>query len=193
LQLNFGLEADEWLGTLPDASTSTNLFEAGYLDYVETVFDRKARLYKVSAYLPLSLITKLRLNDVLIISNQTFRINSIKTNLLTNKTDLELYNKDEFVSQITNNQVAFLDRPTNVQVDSTTSSTITISWLPATGSDATRIYVNGGVYATPDELLSIEISPLESGTTYDIGVSARYDIDGDKAYSFPVKLTATTD
>jgi hypothetical protein len=193
IQLNFGLEADEWLGDLPDPDTSTNLFEAGYLDYVETVFDRKARLFKVSAYLPLSLITKLRLNDVLIISNQTFRINSIKTNLLTNKTDLELYNKDEYVSQVANSQVAFLDRPTNVQVSSTSSNSITISWLPATGSDATRIYVNDGVYATPDELLSIEIFPLESGRTYDIGVSARYDIDGDKAYSFPVKLTATTD
>lgn len=193
IQLNFGLEADEWLGDLPDPDTSTNLFEAGYLDYVETVFDRKARLYKVSSYLPLSLITKLRLNDVLIISNQTFRINKIKTNLLTNKTDLELYNKDEYVSQVENSQVAFLDRPTNVQVSSTSSNSITISWLPATGSDATRIYVNGGVYATPDELLSLEIYPLESGRTYDIGVSARYDIDGDKAYSFPVKLTATTD
>ena len=193
MQLNFGLEADEWLGTLPNAATSSNLFDAGYLDYVETVFDRKARLFKVSAYLPLSLIVKLKLNDFLIINNQNFRINKIKTNLLTNKTDLELYNKDEYVSNLANSQVAFLDRPTNVQVSSTSSNLITISWLPASGSDATRIYVDGGVYATPDELLSLEIYPLESGTTYEIGVSARYDIDGDKAYSFPVTLTATTD
>jgi hypothetical protein len=141
----------------------------------------------------LSLIVKLKLNDFLIINNQNFRINKIKTNLLTNKTDLELYNKDEYVSQVANGQVAFLDRPTNVQVSSTSSNSITISWLPASGSDATRIYVDGGVYATPDELLSLEIYPLESGTTYEIGVSARYDIDGDKAYSFPVTLTATTD
>ena len=193
IQLNFGLEADEWLGDLPNPSTSTNLFDAGYLDYVETVFDRKARLFKVSAYLPLSLIIKLKLNDFLIINNQNFRINKIKTNLLTNKTDLELYNKDEYVSNLVNSQVAYLDRPTNVQVSSTSSNSITVSWLAASGSDATRIYVDGGVYATPDELLSLEIYPLESGRTYDIGVSARYDIDGDKAYSFPVTLTATTD
>ena len=193
IQLNFGLEADEWFGTLPNPDTSTNLFQAGYLDYVETVFDRKARLFKVSAYLPLSLIVKLKLNDFLIINNQNFRINKIKTNLLTNKTDLELYNKDEYVSQVANGQVAFLDRPTNVQVSSTSSNSITVSWLPASGSDATRIYVDGGVYATPDELLSIEIYPLESGRTYDIGISSRYDIDGEKAFSFPVTLTATTD
>jgi hypothetical protein len=193
MQLNFGLEADEWFGELPNPSTSTNLFEEGYLDYVQTVFDRKGRMLKVDAYLPLSIITQLKLNDQLIIANTVFRINSIKTNLLTNKSKLELYNKPEFASNVANEQFAYLDRPTNVQVSSTSSNSITISWLPASGSDATRIYVDGGVYATPDELLSLEIYPLESGTTYEIGVSARYDIDGDKAYSFPVTLTATTD
>jgi hypothetical protein len=106
LSLNFSKEKDEFLLETP--TSSINLFDNGYEDYVEAVFDRKARMLKVSAYLPLSILQKLKLNDRLIIADKIFVINKIKTNLLTNKSDLELYNKEEFISQIENSQFAYL-------------------------------------------------------------------------------------
>ncbi|WP_288955061.1 hypothetical protein [uncultured Polaribacter sp.] len=191
LQLNFGLEADEWLGEIP--SQSTNLFEDGYLDYVETVFNRKSRMLKVSAYLPLSIITKYNLNDKFIINNQSFRINSIKTNLLTNKTDLELYNKDEFVSQLQNDQVAYLGRVAQLTESAKGTDFITVSWDAVTGATGYNVYVNGGLFsAEPNTTTTLKVNGLESGFTYDISVRVKYSISGNDIFSFDTGITATT-
>ena len=196
LQLNFGLEADEWEGEIP--SQSTNLFEEGYLDYVESVFNKKGRMYKVDAYLPLSLITKYKLNDRFIINNTSFRINSIKTNLLTNKTQLELYNKDEYASQINNGQVAYLDRPTELQATSIFTTKIDISFRGNGDETDFDIYLNGGLF---DSIPSIgapalynytDLKGLESGTTYNISVRAKYNVSGTDLFSFDTGITETT-
>ena len=189
LQLNFGLEADEFLGEIP--TLSTNLFEDGYFDYVQTMFDPTSRLFKYTAYLPLSILLKLQLKDKLVIANNAYRINSIKTNLLTNKTELELYNRSEFVSQINNNQFAYLDRVAQVTVSSKTSSSIDITWTAVTGTVGYDVILNGGGYVTTVGT-AIKLSPLESGTTYNIGVRAKYSISGDDAYSFDTTITETT-
>ncbi len=189
LQMNFGLEADEYLGEIP--SNSTNLFEDGYFDYVQTMFDPTSRLFKYTAYLPLSILIKLQLKDRLVIANNSYRINSIKTNLLTNKTELELYNRSEFVSQINNNQFAYLDRVAQVTVSSKTSSFIDITWTAVTGAVGYDVILNGGVFVTTLGN-GIKILPLESGTTYNIGVRAKYNISGDDAYSFDTTITETT-
>ena len=189
MQLNFGLEADEWLGEIP--SQNTNLFEENYFDYVESVFNKKGRMLKVDAYLPLSLITKYKLNDRFIINNTSFRINSIKTNLLTNKTQLELYNKEEYASQINNGQVAYLDRVAQLTSPSKTSTAINLSWTAVTGVVAYEIILNGGVFGTTVGT-SIKVTPLEPDTTYDISVRAKYNVSGTDLYSFDTGITVTT-
>jgi len=189
LQLNFGLEADEFLQEIP--TLSTNLFEDGYYDYVQTMFDPTSRLFKYTAYLPLSILLKLQLKDKLVIANNAYRINSIKTNLLTNKTDLELYNRSEFVSQINNNQFAYLDRVAQVTVSSKNSSSINITWSAVTGVVGYDVILDGGVFDTTVGT-AIKLSPLESGTTYNIGVRAKYSISGADAYSFDTSITETT-
>ena len=189
MQLNFGLEADEWLGEIP--SQNTNLFEENYLDYVESVFNKKGRMYKVDAYLPLSIITKYKLNDRFIINNTSFRINSIKTNLLTNKTQLELYNKDEYASQINNGQVAYLDRVANLQTTAIGTTSIDISWDSVSGATGYDVYVNGGFFVTTVGT-GLKVTPLESGRTYDISVRAKYNVSGTDLFSFDTGITATT-
>jgi len=190
LQLNFGLEADEFLQEIP--TLSTNLFEDGYFDYVQTMFDPASRLFKYTAYLPLSILLKLQLKDKLVIANNAYRINSIKTNLLTNKTELELYNRQEFVSQINNSQFAYLDRVAQVTSPSKSSTSINITWTAVTGAVGYDVILNGGVLGTTP-LTSIKVTPLEPNTTYNIGVRAKYNIDGNDAYSFDTSIVVTTD
>ncbi len=189
LALNFGLEMDEYLLEVP--AGYDNLFSAGYFDYVETVFDRQARMLKVSAYLPLSIITRYRLNDRFVIANKSYRINSIKTNLLTNKTDLELFNKEEYNSQILNDQVAWLGRVANLEVTTKSTDFITVSWGAVSGVTGYNIYVNGAYF---DTTLStgIKVNLLESDTWYNITVRAKYDVDSNDVFSFDTGITEKT-
>ena len=192
--LNFGIEADEWTGA---SENTTNLFSDGYLDYTEAVFNINSRLLKVSAYLPLSIITKYQMNDTFIINNKPYRINSIKTNLLTNKTDLELYNKKEYVSQIENFEAAFLGRLAQVTT-TPTSSTIIVGWTPLPNPVANNIvgyslYVNGN--KTNDfgaDISGTTLFPLPSKTSYSIEVKVRYEQNLVIRYSFGVGQTTTT-
>ena len=191
LALNFGLEMDEYLLEVP--AGYDNLFSAGYFDYVETVFDRQARMLKVSAYLPLSIITRYRLNDRFVIANKSYRINSIKTNLLTNKTDLELFNKEEYNSQILNDQVAWLGRVANLQSTTKDASSITISWDAVSGVTGYNIYVNGSLFsAEPSYITGIKVNLLESDTWYNITVRAKYDVDSNDVFSFDTGITEKT-
>ena len=84
--INFGPMTNEYAR---EVFTNT-LFTRYYYNYVTNIFRENARLIKVTAYLPLRVILNYKLNDYIRINDKTFRINSIKTNLLNNKTELEL-------------------------------------------------------------------------------------------------------
>ena len=49
-------------------------------------------MIKVTAYLPLKIYYNLRLNDKIQLGQKNYRINSLKTNLTTGKTEFELLN-----------------------------------------------------------------------------------------------------
>ena len=89
--INFDNETDEW--NLTDYNVNTNsLFKKFYANYVDSLFDPKKRMYKVKAYLTTEVFINMRLNDRLIINNRVFTINSIKTNLKTEVSEIELLN-----------------------------------------------------------------------------------------------------
>ena len=69
-----------------------NLYGIHYSEYIAAIFDIKRRTFKFRAKLPIQLLTRLNLNDVLIIDGLDYRINKFETNLLTGITDLELIN-----------------------------------------------------------------------------------------------------
>ena len=68
------------------------LFETEYKSYIESVFNPRKRMVKVTAYLPLKIYYNLRLNDKIQLGQINYRINSLKTNLTTGKTEFELLN-----------------------------------------------------------------------------------------------------
>ena len=86
------------LGFESEISTYTNeplnntLYSNHYKNYLEAIFNVKRRTFKVSAQLPIQIITRLQLNDIITIDQLDYRINNFKYNLLTGRTQLELIN-----------------------------------------------------------------------------------------------------
>jgi hypothetical protein len=185
--LNFGVEADEFFLE----PKGTNLFAKYYADYIIGVFDRQGRILTVDAYLPLHIILNYNLNDRFIIANKVYRINSIKTNLLTNKSKLELYTSTEPITQLENSQSASADRVAQVTVTTKSTDFITIGWTAVTGVVGYDVILNGGVFTTTVGT-SLKVNNLQSGTTYNIGVRAKYNISGNDVYSLDTTITETT-
>ena len=87
--INFSNEFNEY--TLSTDFTGT-LFNNYYLNYIKDVFNTQRRLTKVTAYLPMKVYYNLKLNDLIEIGQDTYKINSLTTDLTTGKTEFELLN-----------------------------------------------------------------------------------------------------
>ena len=194
--VNFGFEADEYTqGTGSSTQTSSNdLYTKYYRNYVANLFARNSRKTNVSAYLPLNVILNYRLNDIFIIGTTEYRINSIKTNLLTNKSDLELYNLQVNTSQSLNGQRQELQRVQNLETSSKTSSSISIQWdaIQANNIFNYEIYLDGEFYDEVFPGTTELVNNLESDTTYKISVRAIYSIGVDFAGAFDTDLFEKT-
>ena len=167
--LNFGQENDEF----QLAVTGRNLFETYYQDYIVSLFDAKGRKINVSAYLPLHIILRYNLNDRFIINGRSYKINTIQTNLLTNKSDLELITELQSISELENGINPNAHRVASPTVFTKDASSITLTWTAVSGVTGYNLYVDDGqvdvVVGT-----SYKFSSLESGTTYKLGVQASY-------------------
>lgn len=69
-----------------------SLYANYYDDYITSLLDGAARLIRVKANLPLSFLLQYSLADRLIIKGTYYRINSIRTNLQTGVSELEIIN-----------------------------------------------------------------------------------------------------
>src|SRR5690606_1132539 len=68
------------------------LYSNHYQRYIESIFNIKKRSFSYSAVLPLHIILKLQLNDILKIKESYYRIDKYNFNLLTGKTSFDLIN-----------------------------------------------------------------------------------------------------
>jgi len=84
--LNFGAEYDEFNG---DVNTNS-LFSRFYEQYIIQTFNQNGRIIKVTANLPVSFVLNYTVNDIIVINAQEYYINSIRTDLTTGKSQLEL-------------------------------------------------------------------------------------------------------
>jgi hypothetical protein len=94
--LNFNAEVNEY-ELIP---FNKSLFEKYYSTYIKEVFDKRRRLTKIKAYLPVSTLHKLSLADKIVIFNKSYKINSINTNFETLLSNLELINISEDIGII---------------------------------------------------------------------------------------------
>lgn len=89
VNIHFDEELNEYDVT---GSYTDTLFDDYYFNYLTGVFRTKRRLIKVSAFLPLKILRNYTLADRFVLNNRPYKINSIKTNLKTGKSDIELLN-----------------------------------------------------------------------------------------------------
>ena len=193
--LNFGIEIDEFFREVK----GINLFSKYYADYLLSIYDRQGRIKKVEAYLPLHILLNYNLNDKFIIGNKSYRINSIKTNLLTNKSSLELYTLSESATGVSSSQFSILPRLAALNVTATSSSSVTLGWTPAGASNPDNV-TGYDVYKDDEfvETLGNDISGrtltgLDSGITFKLAIRTRYTISSTVVFSEDKIVFATTD
>ena len=86
--LLFESEFSSWDGSVLDK----NLYTIHHEDYIQAIFELKRRIFMYTANLPIQIVTRLKLNDVIAINGIDYRINKYSYNLLNGLTKLELIN-----------------------------------------------------------------------------------------------------
>ena len=97
INIHFQNELNEFLANQPSGTDNADeftdtLFETEYKEYIQDVFSLRRRLLKVTAYLPMKVYYNLQLNDLIELGQDRYKINSMKTDLTTGKTEFELLN-----------------------------------------------------------------------------------------------------
>ena len=86
--LNFNAEINEFTSQV----FFDTIYDRYYSDYIGDIFSIKRRMYNFSAILPNSLLSKLKLNDRLVIGNTRYIQNSTTSNIVNRADELELIN-----------------------------------------------------------------------------------------------------
>jgi hypothetical protein len=84
--LNFDTENDEFNLVFNEES----LFKNYYKTYIESVFNQYNRITKINALLPIKVLSKYELNDRFIINGESYKINSVTSNLMNGNSEVEL-------------------------------------------------------------------------------------------------------
>ncbi len=100
INIHFQNELNEYLANEPDGLVggdnalgfTDTIFQTDYREYIQDVFSLRRRLLKVTAYLPMKVYYNLQLNDLIELGQDSYKINSMKTDLTTGKTEFELLN-----------------------------------------------------------------------------------------------------
>ena len=87
--MNFGSEKSEWTATNFDKS----LYKTHYDTYIKGAFSQSRRLSKFKAYVPISVISKLGLEDKIIVFDNLYKINTLTTNFQNGLSSFELINE----------------------------------------------------------------------------------------------------
>jgi hypothetical protein len=130
--INWGAEQS----TFTNKIEQNSLFQNYYSAYLTNTFNQKARLMKIKAILPIFLLSKLALNDKIVIRDKRYIINSYQTELTTGETSLELMSdfRNITLSATTTTTTA---TPTTSTTSTSTSTTSTSTTTTSTSTSTT--------------------------------------------------------
>jgi chitodextrinase len=187
--IHFGEEQDEYTGN----RITNSLFQLHYSKYIANIFNQNSRIYTIKAFLNLNTIFSYEMNDNFVINNKEFFINSIRTDLSTGATDLELipaYETEEVLPPDTEAPTV----PTNLTFVSATDSKIQFSWTESTDNIAVtgyEVWVDGSFEISIGIGSLYTLGGLDPTTDYDIQLLA-FDAQNNKsALCTAVEMTTT--
>jgi hypothetical protein len=129
----FGSEQNEYSG---DTIINT-LYKRHYENFILSIFNIKKRTFKYKAWLPLGIILKLKLNDVLKIKGNYYRPTKNTYNITTGEVGLELVNTFD-------NKVNSFRTNTNLISKDFTAGTVTLTINNSLGASSSKSDIGSG-------------------------------------------------
>ena len=137
-----------------------NLFSNYWADYISDLYSLKRRISNYTAYLPIGVLIKLRLNDRIVIGDKAYIINSMKINLTSGKVDFELLNYIGTPFTSINDNILLTADTVDYTADTTMLTADAVSlYIPAYSSVANGV-----------EFTSLQVTP--SAQNYDCKIIA---------------------
>jgi hypothetical protein len=165
-------------------SLVNNLYSIHYKDYVTAIFELKRRTFMYTANLPIQIVTRLELNDVIAIGEVDYRINKYSYNLLNGLTKLELINGFDttlqnrvYIPSIINIErwatdmafnVEFIESYTVTKIDDGSGTSWITTGVEGTANNLATISVDE--WASPSGTRSMIIRYVKDSVTTDITI-----------------------
>lgn len=114
--VDYSLNFNSDISTYTENIENNSLYATYYEEYLTNLFSSKTRLIDVKAIIPINMLSKLKLNDSLIIRDKKYIINSMKTNLTSGEVSFSLITNQR--ESVDFNQTIYIDYlAQNVLVD----------------------------------------------------------------------------
>ncbi|CAB4148580.1 Bacteroidetes-Associated Carbohydrate-binding Often N-terminal [uncultured Caudovirales phage] len=111
--LNFGSEVSTYFLTIVENSLYKNFWKT----YVDDLYNPKTRVLNLKCKLPISILSRLSLNDKLIINKNKYKISNLKVNLINSDADLEIFTDYSLPADTIANEIPLTVDRTDITVD----------------------------------------------------------------------------
>ena len=173
--IHFGAQLNEY--DYPYVLEEQSLYNRYYFDSITSVFAQNARKINYKAYLPLGLLLSYKLNDRFRVGYNTFKIESVNTNLLTQESTLVLYNDLPPSANPSEIEDIIIDpsRPAPVIVQLPTPCDRRLTWNYMDGVNGYLVYLNGiSLVKVNQDTPYYEYATIDFESSNTVGVQALY-------------------
>ena len=137
--LNFGSDISTYFFSPIQKSLYFNFWKT----YIEDLYNQKTRVLNLKCKLPISILTKLSLNDKFIINKNKYKISNVKVNLINSQADIEVFTDYSLPADTIANEIPLTVDRTDITVD---TDTITVDRIST--YDALYSFITNGISRT---------------------------------------------
>jgi len=173
--IHWGAQLNEYTEDLEQQS----LYNRYYFDSITSVFAQNARKITYKSYLPLGLLLSYKLNDRFRVGQNTFKIESVNTNLLTQESTLVLYNDLPPSANPADTGDIIIDPnlPPPVVTELPSPCDRTMRWNYMDDSNGYMVYLNGvSLGKVNKDTPYYEYTTLNFSSSNTVGVQALYGV-----------------